>query len=210
VYLGEKQMYAYIKGSLEMVGMDYIVVEAGGIGYKIFTSLSTLQAIGQTGKEVKVFTYQYVREDMISLYGFMTQEELGMFQLLLTVSGVGPKAALSLLSTVSPSKFGLAVITDDTKTLTRAQGVGAKMAQRIILELKDKIKKEQLAVSQNPDFDAAAVSGSSSRLSEAISALMVLGYTQGEASNAVSGVYSDEMDLETIIKNSLKSLVKLK
>lgn len=203
-------MYAYIKGSLEMVGMDYIVVEAGGIGYKIFTSLSTLQAIGQTGKEVKIFTYHYVREDMISLYGFMTQEELGMFQLLLTVSGVGPKAALSLLSTVSPSKFGLAVITDDTKTLTRAQGVGAKMAQRIILELKDKIKKEQLAVSQNPEFDIAAVSGNGSRLSEAISALMVLGYTQGEASNAVSGVYSDDMDLETIIKNSLKSLVKLK
>ncbi len=203
-------MYAYIKGSLEMVGMDYIVVEAGGIGYKIFTPLSTLQAVGQTGKEIKIFTHHYVREDMISLYGFVTQEELGMFQLLLTVSGVGPKAALSLLSTVSPSKFGLAVITDDTKTLTRAQGVGAKMAQRIILELKDKIKKEQLAVSKNPEFDTAVVSGKGSRLSEAISALMVLGYTQGEASNAVSAVYSDEMELETIIKNSLKSLVKLK
>lgn len=201
-------MYAYIKGKLEARGGDYVIIEAGGIGYKIFTSLSTLEAAGQTGHEFKAFTHLYVREDIMSLYGFATQEELGMFELLLTVSGVGPKAALALLSAVSPSKFGLAVITDDAKTLTRAQGIGTKMAQRIILELKDKIKKEQLALSTGAGFAKAAASGESSRLSEAVSALMVLGYTPVEASRAVAAVYSDELDLETIIKNSLKNLIR--
>lgn len=201
-------MYAYIKGRLEARGGDYIIIEAGGIGYKVFTSLTTLEAAGQPGHEIKAFTHLYVREDIMSLYGFATQEELGMFELLLTVSGVGPKAGLALLSAVSPSKFGLAVITDDAKTLTRAQGIGSKMAQRIILELKDKIKKEQLALNTGAGFEKAAVSGEGSRLSEAVSALMVLGYTPVEASRAVAAVYSDELDLETIIKNSLKSLIR--
>lgn len=201
-------MYAYIKGRLEVRGGDYIIIEAGGVGYKVFTSLTTLEAAGQTGHEFKAFTHLYVREDIMSMYGFATQEELGMFELLLTVSGVGPKAALSLLSAVSPSKFGLAVITDDAKTLTRAQGIGAKMAQRIILELKDKIKKEQLALNTGTGFEKAVASGEGSRLSEAVSALMVLGYTPVEASRAVAAVYSDELDLETIIKNSLKGLIR--
>ncbi len=201
-------MYAYIKGKLEVRGGDYVVLEAGGIGYKVFTSLSTIEVAGQTGHEFKVFTHLYVREDIMSLYGFATQEELGMFELLLTVSGVGPKAALALLSAVSPSKFGLAVITDDTKTLTRAQGIGAKMAQRIILELKDKIKKEQIALNTAAGFEKAAYAGSSSRLSEAVSALMVLGYTAMEANRAVAAVYSEELDLETIIRNSLKGLIR--
>lgn len=201
-------MYAYIKGRLEARGGDYIIIEAGGVGYKVFTSLTTLEAAGQTGHEFKAFTHLYVREDIMSMYGFATQEELGMFELLLTVSGVGPKAALALLSAVSPSKFGLAVITDDAKTLTRAQGIGAKMAQRIILELKDKIKKEQLALNTGAGFEKAVASGEGSRLSEAVSALMVLGYTPVEASRAVAAAYSDELDLETIIKNSLKGLIR--
>lgn len=201
-------MYAYIKGKLEARGGDYLIIEAGGIGYKVFTSLTTLEVAGQQGHEFKAFTHLYVREDIMSLYGFATQEELGMFELLLTVSGVGPKAALALLSAVSPSKFGLAVITDDAKTLTRAQGIGSKMAQRIILELKDKIKKQQLALNTDSGFDNTAVSGGGSRLSEAVSALMVLGYTPAEASRAVASVYSDELDLETIIKNSLKGLIR--
>lgn len=201
-------MYAYIKGKLEARGGDCLIIEAGGVGYKIFTSLSTLEIAGQQGNEFKAYTHLYVREDIMSLYGFATQEELGMFELLLTVSGVGPKAALSLLSAVSPSKFGLAVITDDTKTLTRAQGIGAKMAQRIILELKDKIKKQQLALNTGAGYETASVSAESSRLSEAVSALMVLGYTPAEASRAVAAVYSDDLDLETIIKNSLKGLIR--
>lgn len=201
-------MYAYIKGKLEVRGGDYLVIEAGGIGYKVFTSLSTIEAAGQSGHEFKAFTHLYVREDIMSLYGFATQEELGMFELLLTVSGVGPKAALALLSAVSPSKFGLAVITDDAKTLTRAQGIGAKMAQRIILELKDKIKKEQLALSTVAGLEKVTAVGGGSRLSEAVSALMVLGYTLIEANRAVAAVYSDDLDLETIIRNSLKGLIR--
>ncbi len=201
-------MYAYIKGRLEAKGNDYIVIEADGVGYRINTSLSTIEAAGQTGNEFKAFTHLYVREDIMCLYGFATQEELGMFELLLTVSGVGPKAALALLSAVSPSKFGLAVITDDTKTLTRAQGVGAKLAQRIILELKDKIKKEQLAMASGTGFDKAEMPKEGSRISEAVSALMVLGYSPAEASKAVASVYSDELDLETIIRNSLKGLMR--
>lgn len=201
-------MYAYIKGTLEARGKDHIVIEAGGIGYKVFVPLTTLEAVGQPGNELKIFTYHHVREDLISLFGFATQEELSMFELLLTVSGVGPKVALSMLSAVSPSKFGLAVITDDVKTLTMAQGVGAKVAQRIILELKDKIKKEQLAVTSGIGLEKSVASAGGSRLSEAVSALMVLGYSPAEASSAVAGVYSDELDVETIIKNSLKGLIR--
>jgi len=202
-------LYAYIKGKLDYRHNDYLVVEAGGIGYKLFTSLSTIEAAGQVGAEVKLFTHLHVREDIMSLYGFITQEELGMFELLLTVSGVGPKAALSLLSSVSPSKFGLAVITDDAKSLTRAQGIGSKMAQRIILELKDKIKKEQLAAIPGiAGGQLSAAYSESTKLSEAISALMVLGYTAIEASRAVSAAYSDELDLESIIMGSLKGLIR--
>lgn len=201
-------MYAYIKGILDTKGKDHIVIEAGGIGYRVFVPLTTLEAAGQPGHELKIFTYHHVREDLISLFGFATQEELSMFELLLTVSGVGPKVALSMLSAVSPSKFGLAVITDDVKALTMAQGVGAKVAQRIILELKDKIKKEQLAIASGTGQEKSVASAGSSRLSEAVSALMVLGYSPAEASSAVAGVYSDELDVETIIKNSLKGLIR--
>ncbi len=201
-------MYAYIKGKLEVRGGDYVIIEAGGLGYRVFTSLSTLEAAGQLGQEFKVFTYLYVREDVMSLYGFATQEELGMFELLLTVSGVGPKAALALLSAISPSKFGLAIIMDDAKTLSRAKGIGAKMAQRIILELKDKIKKQQLELNTGAGYEYSAVSGEATRLSEAVNALMVLGYMHAEASKAVAAAYSEELDLETIIKNSLKSLIR--
>jgi Holliday junction DNA helicase RuvA len=199
-------MYAYIKGKLEAKESESVIIEAGGIGYRISTSLSTLEALGQLGQEVKIHTYLYVREDTMSLYGFATNEELGMFKLLLTVSGVGPKAALSLLSTISPSKFGLAVITDDVKTLTRAQGIGNKTAQRIILELKDKISKEQVALNKDGGFVNDDKSTGRSRLSEAVSALMVLGYSAAEANKAIAAVYSDDLDLETIIRNSLKGL----
>ena len=202
-------MYAYIKGTLAYKHSDYIVVEANGVGYKISTSLSTIESAGSDGSEVKVFTHLYVREDILSLYGFVSQEELGMFELLITVSGVGPKAAISMISAITPSKFGLAVITDDAKTLTRAQGIGNKMAQRIILELKDKIKKEQLtAVSGSLKVQTISDAHGGSKASEAVSALMVLGYTAVEASSAVLAVYSDNMDIETIIRSSLKNLVR--
>ena len=201
-------MIAYIKGKIAYKHNEYIRVETNGIGYKIFTSLSSVQAMGPVGDEVKMYTYLYVREDIMSLYGFCTQEELSMFELLISVSGVGPKAAVSLLSSITPSKFSLAVITDDAKTLTKAQGVGSKMAQRIILELKDKIKKEQLVATEKLKEESVPADGENTRIPEAISALMVLGYTPIEASRAVSAVYSDDMDLESIIKNALKGLAR--
>lgn len=201
-------MFAYIKGRLDYKHNDYIVVEANGVGYKIHTALSTIEAIGNVDNEVKIYTYLHVREDIMSLYGFHSQEELGMFELLISVSGVGPKAAISLLSSISPSKFGLSVITDDVKALTKAQGIGNKVAQRIILELKDKIKKEQLSEAGSLKEDKYLLNKESSRASEAISALMVLGYTALEASRAVSAVYSDEMDLEAVIKGALKSMAR--
>lgn len=201
-------MYAYIKGILAAKESESIIVEAGGIGYSIAAPLSTIEALGQTGQEVKVHTYLYVREDAMNLYGFATNEELGMFKLLLTVSGVGPKAALSLLSAISPSKFSLAVITNDPKTLTRAQGIGTKIAQRIILELKDKISKEQVEQSKDNGFLEEINTTGRSRLSEAVSALMVLGYSAVEANKAIAAVYSDDLDLETIIRNALKGLAR--
>jgi Holliday junction DNA helicase RuvA len=201
-------MFAYIKGKLDYKHNEYIVVEANGVGYKINTALSTIEKIGSLGDEVKVYTHLYVREDIMNLYGFGSQEELGMFELLISVSGVGPKAALSVISSVPTSKFGLAVITDDVKTLTRAQGIGNKMAQRIILELKDKIKKEQLIDTAGQKDVKSEISRENSRISEAVSALMVLGYTPLEASKAINAVYSEDMDLESIIKSALKGLAR--
>ncbi|NLL07289.1 MAG: Holliday junction branch migration protein RuvA [Clostridiaceae bacterium] len=201
-------MFAYIRGILEYKHNDYLVVEAKGVGYKIFTSLSTLQNIESLGSEVKIYTYLHVREDIMSLYGFLTQEELGMFEMLLGVTGVGPKVALSLVSSMSPSKFGLSIITDDYKSLTIAQGVGNKVAQRIILELKDKINKTDLVNTYVDKEDSVNVNKDNSRISEAISALIVLGYTASEANKAVASVYSEDMDLELIIKNALKALAR--
>jgi Holliday junction DNA helicase RuvA len=201
-------LFAYIRGILEYKHNDYLVVEAKGVGYKIFTSLSTLQNIESLGSEVKIYTYLHVREDIMSLYGFLTQEELGMFEMLLGVTGVGPKVALSLVSSMSPSKFGLSIITDDYKSLTIAQGVGNKVAQRIILELKDKINKTDLVNTYVDKEDSVNVNKDNSRISEAISALIVLGYTASEANKAVASVYSEDMDLELIIKNALKALAR--
>jgi len=201
-------VFAYIKGMLDYKGTDSIVVEANGVGYRIYTPFSTLEKIGQVGETVKVFTHLHVREDAMTIYGFLTQEELEMFELLISVSGVGPKAALSLISTVSPSRFGLAVITGDANTIVKAQGIGKKIAQRIILELKDKIKKEQLeSFDSDTDTSSILAEGDSAR-SEAVSALMVLGYNHAEARKAVSSVYSEEMDVELIIKKALQVISK--
>lgn len=201
-------MFAYIKGTLEAKSNDSIIVEAGGIGYRIFTALSTINNAGQLSSPVKIYTHYYVREDIAALYGFITMEELGMFDMLITVSGVGPKAAISMISTLSPSRFALAVVSQDTKSLSKAPGIGPKMAQRIILELKDKISKEQLTAAGSSDVGPVIESGNMSSVSEAVSALMVLGYSSYEASGAVSKAYQEGMGVEEIIMKALKSLSK--
>ena len=193
-------MFSYIKGTLEYIGKDFVVVDVNGVGYKISTAIPTITGINLK-EQVKMYTYLYVREDIMSLYGFMKPEELDMFELLISVSGVGPKAAISMLCSVSPSKFALSLVTNDIKTLTTAQGIGSKMAQRIILELKDKIKSEQL-VDENVE-----VVLSDNKLSEAINALIALGYSYNEASKAVKAI-DQGYDVENIIKMALKSLVR--
>lgn len=201
-------MLSYIKGKLEHKDIDHVIVDVNGIGFKILTSLSTIQSLKEIGSEVKIYTYLQVREDNLSLFGFATVEELKMLELLLKVSGIGPKVALSIISNLSPSKFSLAIITDDVKTLSKVPGVGKKTAQRIILELKDKIKKEQKdVISYSEASETIDMDKKDTKASEAIAALMVLGYTALEASRAVSAVYSEELDLEGIIKNSLKKLI---
>ena len=193
-------MYYYIKGELVLKKDNYIVVDNSGIGYKIFTSASTMEALRE-GK-VTIYTYLYAREDTQDLFGFATNEELSMFLHLISVSGVGPKAALAILSVTTPERFALAVITNDTKTITKAQGVGPKLAQRVILELKDKLKNEDMLpadVAESPDF--------ADNRGEAVSALMVLGYSQKDASSAV-GKVDPALETEEIVKAALKNLMR--
>ena len=200
-------MYAYIKGTLDSIQSDNVIVEAHGVGYRIFTSLSTISGLPRVGAEVKLFTHFIVREDANILCGFLTGEELNMFEILLSVSGVGPKVAIAVLSAVTPAKFGLAVMTEDYKVLTLAQGVGAKLAQKICFELKDKLKNERFA-DIGVDFSESGQQAPSSRekMVEAINALTILGYSQFEAGRAVSAVYSGELELEDIIKEALRQM----
>lgn len=195
-------MYYYIKGTLVQKSENYIVVDANGVGYMINTSLTTLNNLDSTGREVTVYTYLNVREDAMELYGFSTQEEKNMFIHLISVSGVGPKAALSILSVATPAKFAVAVVTNDIKTITKASGVGPKLAQRVILELKDKLKTEELGL----DGDEAVAFDASDNISEAVSALVVLGYSPSDAQKAVSKVDAS-MEVEDIIKKALSSLL---
>lgn len=195
-------MYYYIKGTLVQKSDNYIVVDTNGIGYMINTSLTTLNDLGSSGAEVTIYTYLHVREDAMELFGFSSQEEKNMFVHLISVSGVGPKAALSILSVASPAKFAVAVVTNDVKTITKASGVGPKLAQRIILELKDKLKTDELGIdnSEEISFDA------SDNRSEAVSALIVLGYSPADAQKAVSKADAS-LGVEEIIKKALGSLL---
>lgn len=179
---------------------SFVVLDNNGIGYKIFTSGYTMENISE--KTVTLFTYLHVREDIFDLYGFSTNEELSMFLHLLSVSGVGPKAALSILSVVSPMGLATAIITGDAKTLTKASGVGAKMAQRVILELKDKLKNEDILPQDMAKEDIINTDSSS----EAVSALMVLGYSQNDAKRAVASI-DQTLSTEEIITLALKKMM---
>ncbi len=198
-------MIAYIKGRLEAKSSNYVVIDINGVGYKIFMSGTAISELPEIGEEVKVHTYYYVREDNISLYGFNTQEELKMFELLLSVSGVGAKSALAILAAVKPSTFALAVISNDVKALTKIPGVGPKSAQRIILELKDKLKTEQ-AISEESNSEINAVITNNTNFDEAISALQVLGYNRREIEKAIINITDKGLSVEDIIKQALKIL----
>ena len=205
-------MLAYIKGKLEMKMTGYIVIDVGGLGYKVFMSDVGIEKIGNIGDTVKVHTYYKVREDDISIFGFNTLEELKMFELLISVSGVGAKTALAMLAACEPSEFAYAVITDDVKTLTGIPGIGAKSAQRIILELKDKIKKEQQITELN-EASKEKVEGklhkameNSQKVEEAMAALQVLGYNKKEIEKAFEKIDKIDLGTEELIKKALVQL----
>ena len=194
-------MIAYVKGTVECTGEDYAVIDNNGIGYYISMPVSDVQRIKNEKGTVKVNTYHYVREDAIGLYGFIDIDALNIFKLLINVSGVGPKAALSMLSSISPESIILAIMAEDDKKLCKAQGVGKKIASRIILELKDKFKNYDMTPDDNENIEK------SDNVFEAISALIALGYTRSEAVSAVQKAGKQD-GVEAIVKQALKILMK--
>lgn len=191
-----------LNGILIHTEPGFAVVECGGVGFKCQTTANTLRKLPKTGEKVFFYTYLNVREDALDLFGFADEKELGCFKMLISVSGVGPKAALSILSDITPEKFALYVASGDSKALTKAQGIGSKTAQRIVLELKDKVSKEQIAVG----FKNMPVSASGNT-EEAVNALMVLGYTRSEASLAAAR-QDAQLPVEEIVRLSLRLLAK--
>ena len=198
-------MIAYVKGVLAVVGQDSIIIDKGGIGININVPVSIISTLPSIGSEVKVFTYTYVREDAIALYGFMTMDDLDVFKLLINVNGVGTKTALGILSAITPNELRLAVISADYKTITKAPGIGKKSAERIVLELRDKVKM----VIEDDSYiavDSVDVAKSDS-VNIALEALVSLGFSYGEAAKAVKQVDNyEEMDDESLIKAALKHL----
>lgn len=201
-------MYYYVSGQVAHVEPYLAVIDCGGVGYACRTTAYTISQI-KKGDRAKLFTYLSVREDAMDLYGFFSQEELKLFQQLISVSGVGPKAALAILSSSTPANLAMSIITGDEKTLTRAPGVGKKIAQRVILELKDKLAKGQSINAAGESYGGTGVTViPENKLSEATAALAVLGYSQGEINLALKGVDLEGLTLEQIIKQALKRMVK--
>ena len=201
-------MFYYLSGTVAHIEPYLAVIDCGGVGYACRTTSYTLSAL-KKGDKGKVFTHLNVREDAMELYGFATQEELNLFQQLISVSGVGPKAALSILSASTPANLALSIITGDEKALTCAQGIGKKIAQRVILELKDKLAKEQSSFTvQGGGSGAAPKPLGGSKSGEAAAALAVLGYGSQEISTALKGIDMDALPLEEIIRQALKKMVK--
>ncbi len=193
-------MFYYLKGKAVLHDENFLVLDIGGVGYKIFTSQATLSQI-KLNTEITVFTYTYIREDVFDIFGFLTKEELAFFQKLISVSGVGPRLALAILSTLSPHELMIAVLSSDAKKISRTPGVGPKLAQRMILELKDKIKDDEV------ETVIASPSSVPQGSSEAVNALLVLGYGEEEARRAVASV-GEGFTLEDTIKKALLHLVR--
>ncbi|SEH56457.1 Holliday junction DNA helicase subunit RuvA [Ruminococcus flavefaciens] len=195
-----------VRGKLTVKELGFVVIECGGVGYGCKTSYNTVSRLGEIGSEEMLYTYLYVREDVVELFGFATLQELSCFKLLISVSGVGPKAATSILSDVSPERFALLVASGDSKAFTKTKGIGAKTAQRIVLELKDKISSESISGSISSDaaqFANIPSEGASSSVSEALEALMVLGYSQGEAA-PILGKLDPALSTQELIKETLR------
>ncbi len=201
-------MYYYLSGTVAHMEPYLAVIDCGGVGYACRTTSYTLSQI-KKGDKATLYTYLSVREDAMDLYGFFSQEERKLFQQLIAVSGVGPKAALAILSSTTPANLAMSIITGDEKALTAAQGVGKKIAQRVILELKDKLAKGQTVSLSGESVAGPAVTIiPQNKLSEAAAALAVLGYSQAEINVALKGVDIEGLPLEQIIRFALKNMVK--
>lgn len=196
-------MIAFINGTVEALEENAVIIDTGAIGYRVYMSPYGLSALSK-GSTAKIYTYLKVAEDAMDLYGFLSAEEISMFRRIISVSGAGPKAGLAILSVLRPAEFALAVVTGDFKAITRAQGVGPKLAQKIVLELKDKLDNSDFIKTQGEEtgFKAAPTSFDN----EAIEALCALGYTQSEAARAVSG--AEGSNTSEVITSALKILAK--
>ena len=204
-------MLAYIKGELVQKQIGYIVIDVSGLGYKVYMSENAIEEIGNIGEQIKVHTYYKVSEDDISIFGFKTQEELRLFELLISVSGIGAKTAIVMLGCIEPSQFAIAVISNDIETLRKIPGVGPKSAQRIVLELKDKLKKEQqiseltnATLEQKNNVKKFIVADN--KVQEATDALQVLGYTRKDIENILEKIDLKDLSVEEIIKKALREL----
>ena len=198
-------MFYYVSGTVAEIGPNLAVIDCGGVGYACATTNYTISQL-KKGERAKLFTYLHVREEIFELFGFSSQQELSSFKMLIGVSGVGPKAALAILSSTTPNNLALSIVTGDEKALTAAPGIGKKIAQRIILELKDKLAKEQTSFSSDGPVPAIPAGGAS-KAGEASAALAVLGYGTPEIAAALKGV-DMEQPLEEIIRQALKKMVR--
>jgi len=201
-------MFYYIEGIVTVIGQNIAVVDTGGVGYACNTTLSTLSHL-ETGKKAKLYTYCNIKEDAFDIYGFYGVSEKRCFEQLLSVSGVGPKAALSILSSASPETLALAIINDDETALTVAPGIGKKLAQRIMLELKDKVSKEIPTLKSSTHVTpSSSAEHPGAKQRDAAAALAVLGYSQGEISAAMRSIDIDELSVEEIIREVLKNSIR--
>lgn len=214
MYIGVDYMISYIKGVLAKVWEDGIILEANNIGYEIKMPLSSLEDLPRIGDTIKIYTYMHVREDAIGLFGFLAEDDLTMFKLLITVSGIGPKGALGILSAITPDDLRFAVLSEDAKTIAKAPGIGNKTASKMIIELKDKIKLEdafeQKLLNQINEQGNMTSTGSfiTDIRNEAVQALVVLGYSKTDASKVVRNIdITENMTSEDILKKSLKFLI---
>ena len=197
-------MIAYLNGILELKFNGYIIIDVMGVGYKVFMSETSINKLGEIGDKVRVYTHYHVREDEISLYGFLNIEELNMFELLISVSGVGAKSALNTLASIEPSTFALAVVSNDTSKLVKIPGIGAKTAARIVLELKDKLKNQDIVKNKVDKIESNIEN--KENIEEAITALQVLGYNRKEIEKTFEKIEDTNISLEELIKKGLKYL----
>ena len=200
-------MYSYIRGELAEINLDHIVIDVGGIGYMVYISGQTFDNLPKLGDQIKVHTYLHIREDAMILYGFLTKDDLDMFMKLIGVSGIGPKGGLAVLSVLTADDLRFAILAGDAKAIAKAPGVGAKTAQRVILELKDKMSLEEAFEKKTENLAKAGKNDGNSVKNDAIMALSALGYSQTESLKAVSKVEITEgMDVEDVLKLALKHM----